>query len=70
MTKTLGTLAILLGMALAAFPLRADATMKLTGAGAGKVLDGIYTSPYTGTVGGVASTPVICDDFADDLLPS
>lgn len=63
MTKTLGILAILLGMAL---PLRADTAMTLTGAGAGNVLDGVYTSPYTGTVGGVANTPVICDDFADD----
>lgn len=65
MKKALGILAILLGMAISAFPLRAD-TMTLTGVGAGHVLDGVYTSPYTGTVGGVANTPVICDDFADD----
>ena len=66
MTKTLGILAILSGMAITALPLRADTAMTLTSTGAGNVLDGVYTSPYTGTVGGVANTPVICDDFADD----
>jgi PEP-CTERM motif len=66
MTRTLGILTILLGMAISALPLRADTLITLTGAGAGNVLDGVYTSPYTGTVGGVANTPIICDDFADD----
>ena len=66
MTKTLGGMAILFGMAITALPLRADTAMTLTSAGAGTVLDGVYTSPYTGTVGGVANTAVICDDFADD----
>jgi len=66
MTKTLGILALLLGMAMATLPARADTAITLTGVGAGNVLDGVYTSPYTGTVGGVANTPVICDDFADD----
>lgn len=66
MTRTLGILTILLGMAISARPLRADTLITLTGAGAGNVLDGVYTSPYTGTVGGAANTPVICDDFADD----
>ena len=66
MTKALGIVALLLGMAMATLPARADTTMTLTGVGAGNVLDGVYTSPYTGTVGGVANTPVICDDFADD----
>ncbi|HEX4076225.1 MAG TPA: PEP-CTERM sorting domain-containing protein [Candidatus Acidoferrales bacterium] len=53
-------------MAIGAAPAHADTLMTLTGVGAGNSLDGIYTSPYTGTVGGVANTPVICDDFADD----
>jgi PEP-CTERM motif len=65
MTKTLSILAILLGMAMTALPLRADTAMTLTGAGAGYVLDGVPTGPYTATVGGVANTPVICDDFVD-----
>ena len=66
MTKALGIVALLLSMAMATLPARADTTMTLTGVGAGNVLDGVYTSPYTGTVGGVANTPIICDDFADD----
>jgi hypothetical protein len=39
----------------------------LTGVGAGYGLDGIYMSPYTATVNGVMNTPVICDDFIDDV---
>jgi len=66
MKKTLGIVAILLGMALGAASAHADTLMTLTGVGTGNSLDGIYTGPYTGTVGGVANTPVICDDFADD----
>jgi PEP-CTERM motif-containing protein len=66
MTRSLGILTILLGMAISALPLRAGTLITLTGVGAGNVLDGVYTSPYTGTVGGVADTPIICDDFADD----
>jgi hypothetical protein len=66
MTKALSILAVLLGMAIAGLPVRADTTLTLTGPGVGNVLDGVYTSPYTGTVDGVASTPIICDDFADD----
>jgi len=29
---------------------------------------GVYVGPYTATVNGVANTPVICDDFADDSV--
>jgi hypothetical protein len=39
--------------------------MAMTGPGAGNVLDGVYTSPYTGTVNGV-TTSIICDAFVDD----
>jgi len=49
------------GFAIAGTPLT------LTGAGSSIGLDGIYISPYTATVNGVANTPVICDDFADDV---
>ncbi|HEX4002738.1 MAG TPA: PEP-CTERM sorting domain-containing protein [Candidatus Acidoferrales bacterium] len=66
MKKTLGILAVLLGMAISALPAHADTLMTLTGVGNGNSLDGVYTGPYTGTVGGVANTPVICDDFADE----
>jgi hypothetical protein len=41
-------------------------SMTLTGPLSGPVYDGIYLSPYYATVAGVANTPVICDDFADD----
>lgn len=44
----------------------ADTSMVLTGVGSGNVLDGAYVGPYTATVGGVANTPVICDDYEDD----
>src|ERR1700691_2444139 len=40
------------------------ASMDLTGAGS-NVMDGVYIGPYTATINGV-STPVICDDFADE----
>jgi hypothetical protein len=44
----------------------AQTSVTLTGPISGPVYDGIYLSPYYATVGGVASTPIICDDFADD----
>jgi len=43
----------------------AQTSVTLTGV-SGQVYDGIYVSPYYATVGGVANTPVICDDFGDD----
>jgi hypothetical protein len=45
----------------------ADGTssMVLTSAGS-NVLDGVYVGPYVATVGGVANTPVICDDYEDE----
>jgi hypothetical protein len=45
----------------------AGTTLTLTGAGNYTVLDGIYVSPYTATVGTIANTPVICDDFVDEV---
>jgi len=41
-------------------------TMQLVGPPPGPYLAGIYTSPYTATINGVA-TPVICDDFYTDV---
>lgn len=41
------------------------ASMTLTGVGSNGAQDGIYIGPYVATINGV-STPVICDDFADD----
>lgn len=43
----------------------AQTSVTLTGV-AGQSYDGIYLSPYYATVGGVANTPVICDDFGDE----
>jgi hypothetical protein len=31
-------------------------------------MQGVYVRPYYATVNGVANTPVICDDFADDSV--
>jgi len=44
----------------------ADTSITLTGAGNNPV-DGIYVGPYYATVNGVKNTPVICDDFADEV---
>jgi len=41
-------------------------TFDLNSAGSGANLAGVYTSPYTGTINGGATIPVICDDFADE----
>jgi hypothetical protein len=41
-------------------------TFNLTGVGSGANLAGVYTSPYTGNIGGGSSMNMICDDFADD----
>jgi hypothetical protein len=41
---------------------------QLTGTGSNIVLDNVYISPYTATVNGVTNTPVICDDFADEVF--
>jgi hypothetical protein len=55
---------------LAVGPLAAQTTtLNLTGAGPGEIVwgtsEGIYTSPYSGNVGG-PTIPVICDDFVDN----
>jgi len=45
-------------------------SMDLTGVGNGAVVwdssSGVYVDPYTATVGGVANTPVICDDWSNN----
>jgi len=41
-------------------------TFDLNSPGSGANLAGVYTSPYTGTVNGGPTIPVICDDFADE----
>jgi hypothetical protein len=43
----------------------AGSNLTMTGAG-NNVMDGVYVGPYYATVNGVANTPVICDDFADE----
>jgi hypothetical protein len=43
----------------------AQTTVTLTNPG-GYAYDGIYVSPYYATVGGVANTPIVCDDFIDE----
>jgi len=44
--------------------------INLTGVGDGNVVwnagSGVYVDPYTATVGGVANTSVICDDWSDN----
>ncbi len=44
----------------------AQVSTTLTSPGSGASYDGIYVSPYYATVGGVANTPVVCDDFGDE----
>jgi hypothetical protein len=60
-----------LGLAVAALCVApsalADTSITLTGAGSNPV-DGVYVGPYYATVNGVANTPVICDDFADEVF--
>src|SRR5579872_4333982 len=45
-------------------------SVTLTGTGNNTVVwgsgFGVYVDPYTATVGGVANTPVICDDWSDN----
>lgn len=41
------------------------ASMLLTGVGPNGAMAGVYVGPYVATINGV-STPVICDDFADE----
>jgi hypothetical protein len=54
-------------MALLCFAPCAFANSSLTVTGAGNnVMGNVYVGPYYATVNGVANTPVICDDFADD----
>lgn len=45
-------------------------SVTLTAPGPGPSYDGIYVSPYYATVGGVANTPVVCDDFGDNSILS
>jgi PEP-CTERM motif len=60
-----------LGLAVAALCIApsalADTSITLTGAGSNPV-DGVYVGPYTATVNGVMGTPVICDDFSDEVF--
>jgi len=44
----------------------AQTSVTLTAPAPGPSYDGIYVSPYYATVGGVANTPVVCDDFGDN----
>jgi len=48
----------------------AQTSVTLTAPPPGFAYDNIYMSPYYATVGGVANTPVICDDFGDDSTKS
>ncbi len=48
----------------------AQTSVTLTAPAPGYSYDGIYVSPYYATVGGVANTPVVCDDFYDDSTKS
>jgi hypothetical protein len=43
----------------------ANSSLTMTGAG-NNVMGGVFVGPYYATVNGVANTPVICDDFADE----
>ena len=45
----------------------ASSSLTMTGAG-NNVMDGVYVGPYYATVSGVANSPVICDDFADESV--
>ena len=60
-----------LGLAVAALCIApsalADTSITLTGAGSNPV-DGVYVGPYYATVNGVVNTPVICDDFSDEVF--
>lgn len=47
----------------------AQTSVTITGPPPGNSYDGIYVSPYYATVGGVANTPITCDDFADETHP-
>jgi hypothetical protein len=44
----------------------AQTPITLTAPSPGPSYDGIYVSPYYATVGGVANTPIVCDDCGDD----
>jgi hypothetical protein len=73
--KVLGIILAALIVAIAAPAARADSyTMELTGVGDGAVADGVYVSPYQGTIslGGtqIYSGYVICDDFLDEAYLS
>jgi hypothetical protein len=48
----------------------AQTSVTLTAPAPGYSYDGIYVSPYYATVGGVANTPVVCDDFYDESTKS
>src|SRR5215469_6231959 len=61
----IGCLAAIATICLAISPL-AQTSGTLTGHTSGPIYDGIHMSPYYATVGGVANTPVVCDDFGDD----
>lgn len=54
----------ILGFAASSFAAQ-TASMTLTGVGTNGVLGGVYVGPYLGTIDTV-TTPVICDDFADE----
>jgi hypothetical protein len=61
----LGALIFAFGVVTAhADPLTANFYLNSPGSGAN--LAGVYTSPYTGTINGGPTIPVICDDFADE----
>jgi len=68
--KKYGYLTIAAAMVCASASFAQQTSMTLTGVGDGAVVstssEGVYVDPYTATVGGVASTSVICDDWSDN----
>ena len=62
------TLALLSMLAVPCFGASSSAVnMSLAGVGAGHVMAGVYTSPYSGTVNN-SPTAIICDAFADETF--
>lgn len=44
----------------------ADTTMTLTGVGDQATVGNVYVDPYTATIAGIKSVPVICDDWSNN----
>lgn len=66
LAKTVAPVAAILLTTAAALKAQTTTSMELTGVGDAFTVGDVYVDPYLATVGGVANTSIICDDWSNN----